>query len=167
MVRILGCCVLALAFTTSGGADDKKPFTDAEFVKEAGSGGMLEVELGKVVAAKAKNGDVKAFAERMVKDHTAANAKLKNAAKSAGLAIPAKLNDEHQKTLDKFKDYKGTDFDQEYVDCMAKDHEEDVKAFTRASKEAKDAGVKAFAAETLPVVQQHLEVVKKLQSRSK
>jgi len=167
MIRVSSFVALVAAFAASGRADDAKPFTDAEFVKAAGSGGMLEVELGKVAAAKAKNADVKAFAERMVKDHTAANAKLKNAAKAANLAIPAKLNDEHQKTLDKFKDYKGSDFDKDYVDCMVKDHEEDTKAFARASKEAKDPGVKSFAAETLPVVQQHLEAVKKLQVRAK
>jgi len=159
--------VLALGFTGGSRADDKKPFSDAEFVKEAGSGGMLEVELGKVAAMKAKNADVKAFAERMVKDHTAANAKLKTAAKTAGFSVPEKLMDEHQKSLDKFKNYKGTDFDKDYVDAMVKDHEEDVQAFTRASKEAKDARVKAFAADTLPVVQQHLEAAKKLHNRSK
>ena len=35
--------------------DDKKAFSDAEFVKKAASGGMHEVELGKLAAAKAKN----------------------------------------------------------------------------------------------------------------
>jgi len=165
MVRTVSCFALLLA--VSARAEDTKPFTDADFVKAAASGGMMEVELGKVVAAKAKNADVKAFAERMVKDHSAANEKLKTAAKAAGLAVPDKLNDEHQKTLDKFKDYKGTDFDKDYVDCMVKDHEEDVKAFTRASQEAKDPNVKAFATETAPVVKQHLEAVKKLQTASK
>jgi putative membrane protein len=162
MVRTSGLVALLFALAPASRGDDTKPFTDAEFVKDAASGGMLEVELGKVAAAKAKNADVKAFAERMVKDHSAANEKLKAAAKAAGHTAPTELNDKHQKTLDKFKDYKGTDFDKDYVECMVKDHEEAAKAFEKASKEAKDAGLKRFAADTLPVVKQHLEVAKKL-----
>jgi putative membrane protein len=102
MVRVAGLVALSFAFAPVSRGDDAKPFTDAGFVMDAGSGGMLEVELGEVAAAKAKNADVKAFAERMVKDHTAANEKLK--ATAAGHAVPTKLNDKHQKALDKFKD---------------------------------------------------------------
>ena len=38
---------------------------DEKFVKEAASGGMLEVELGKVAAEKAVNDKVKAFGRQM------------------------------------------------------------------------------------------------------
>jgi len=155
-----------LAAAVGAGAEDKKradqPIDDATFVKTAASGGMLEVELGKLAAARAKNDDVKKFGERMVKDHTKANEELKAAAKAAGVEVPAKLMDKHQKTLDMFAGYKGDDFDRAYVKDMVKDHEEDVALFTRASRDLKSKELKDFATKTLPTLKEHLEMVKKL-----
>src|SRR6187401_212280 len=47
------------------------------FLTEAASGGMTEVELGKMVATKSQNADVKKFGEMMVTDHSKANDELK------------------------------------------------------------------------------------------
>ena len=154
--------LVALLATAAGARADDKPFDDATFVKKATIGGMYEVALGEVIAPKAKNDDVKKFAERMVKDHTAANEDLKAIARAAGIEAPAKLDDKHQQKIDMFKTYKGTNLDQDYVKDMVKDHEEDVDLFTRASKEAKNPAIRDFATKTLPTLQKHLEMVRKL-----
>jgi len=148
-------------------ADDKtkkddKAFSDAAFVKKAAIGGMHEVALGKIAAAQGKSDAVKKFGQKMVDDHSKANDDLKAAAKKANMDVPTKLDDEHQKHIDTLKAMKGDDFDKAYIKHMVKDHEEDVEEFTRASKEAKDAGIKEFATKTLPVVQSHLDMVKKM-----
>jgi len=146
-------------------AEDKKadqPLDDATFVKMAASDGMHEVELGKLAAAKATNDGVKKFAERMVTDHTKANEELKTAAKAANIAVPEKIDDKHQKEIDRFKDYKGTNFDADYMKHMVTDHTEAVALFTRASKELKSKELKDFATKTLPTIQGHLEEAKKL-----
>src|SRR5438477_12435791 len=134
---------------TAARADDKsqsnKPFDDTEFVKMAASGGLHEVDLGKLASTKAANPEVKKFAERMVTDHGKANEELKKAAKAANIECPTKMNEHHQKEFDRFKEFKGSDFDKEYINHMVKDHEEDVALFTRASKEAQNASIKQFA----------------------
>jgi putative membrane protein len=43
---------------------------------------------------------------------------------------------------------------------MVKDHEEDVAAFRRASRVARDPGVRAFAAKTLPTLEMHLQMAR-------
>jgi putative membrane protein len=146
--------------------DSKKPFDDSTFVADAASGGLLEVELGKIAVSQAKTEEVKKFGQRMVDDHGKANEQLKKAAKSAGIHVPEKMNDKHQKDLDRFKNYKGENFDVDYMNAMVKDHEGDVAEFTRASKQAKDPGIKEFASKTLPTIQEHLEIAKKI-SKSK
>jgi putative membrane protein len=145
-------------------AEDKKgePFDDTSFVKMAASDGMHEVELGKIGAAQAKNDDVKKFAQQMVKDHSQANEELKAAAKAANIAVPEKLDEKHQKHVDAFKNYKGTNFDGDYMKHMVADHAQAVALFTRASKEAKHKELKDFATKTLPTIQGHLEQAKKL-----
>ena len=51
------------------------------------------------------------------------------------------------------------------VQCkMVKDHEKDVKEFESASQKAQDPDLKAFAAKTLPVLQEHLRLAESVQS---
>ncbi len=147
------------------GEDQKpaqKPFDDTEFVKMAASDGMHEVMLGKLGAEKARSADVKKFAERMVADHTKECDELKAADKEAGIPVPEQLSDKHQKHVDKFKENKRNNFDSDYMKHMAKDHEEAVALFKKVSKEAKDPSLRDFATKTLPTIQSHLEVAKKL-----
>ena len=53
-------------------AQDSKP-TDAQIAHIAYTAGVLDVEAGKQALSLSKNAQVRAFAEQMVKDHTAVN----------------------------------------------------------------------------------------------
>ena len=140
----------------------EKPFDDNEFVKKAASGGMHEVALGKIAQTKAKSEFVKSFAERMVTDHTKANENLKKAASAAGIALPEMMSEKDQKHVEHFQNYKGTNFDADYMKHMVSDHEADVALFTKASQEAKNPAIKEFAKTTLPTIQEHLKLAKKI-----
>jgi putative membrane protein len=169
MTRVLTLfAALLFSFGLPGirAGDDKpgdKPFDDTEFVQKAASGGMHEVALGKIATIKAKNANVKAFAELMVADHGKANEDLKKAAAAANIPVPDTMNEKHQKEVDRFKNYNGTEFDRDYMKHMIADHEHDAALFTRASKEAKNPAIKEFATRTLAVVQDHLKAAKKIQ----
>jgi len=49
---------------------------DAEFVKRAAEGGQKEIDAGKLALRQSTSGEVRAFADRMVKDHTVSHAEL-------------------------------------------------------------------------------------------
>ena len=115
--------------------------------------------------AKARNADVKKFAEMMVNDHSKANEQLKKAAKDAGVDVPDKMTEEDQKLVDRFKNYKGSNIDQDYMKQMVSDHEKDIAEFKRASKEARNPKIKDFAAKTLPILQAHLDAAQKIQPK--
>jgi len=144
--------------TRTGG----KAFADAEFVNKAASGGMHEIELGMLAKTNAANAEVRGFGERMVKDHTTLADWLKTAAKGANLTVPSKMSEKDQKEIDRFSKLKGAEFDKAYMEHMLKDHQQDVGLFEQASKEAKDAGLKAFAAKALPTLKEHLEHAKRV-----
>jgi len=63
------------------------------------------------------------------------------------------------------RDYKGPDFDKMYIKHMVEDHEKDVKEFTRAARECKNAKLKEFAEKTLPTIKDHLDMAKKINDR--
>jgi putative membrane protein len=143
-------------------ASNKLDHADKEFIEDAAKGGMAEVETGKLVAQKASDPSVKEFGNRMVQDHGKANDELTQLAQSKGVKMPdkEKWGDRHE--MSKLQKLSGADFDREYAQHAVKDHEKDVKKFQKAAQSAKDPDVKAFAAKTLPVLQEHLAMAQKL-----
>ena len=141
--------------------------SDNKFAKEAALGGMTEVELGKVAVQKSTNPDVKQFAQKMIDDHTKANDQLKEAAGKANIQIPDSLDSKHQSRIDKLSKLSGEAFDKAYVKDQLKDHETDVKEFQAESQNGTNPEVKTFASNTLPTLQQHLDMVKNLNKSEK
>ncbi|QJX46953.1 DUF4142 domain-containing protein [Hymenobacter taeanensis] len=135
---------------------------DSEFMAKAASGGMLEVQLGQAVAAKATTAEAREFANKMVEDHTKANAELKALAAKKNITLPTTLGDDHQKVMKDVTEEQGVAMDKEYLKEMTKDHQEDVNEFTEASVKASDPEIKAFAAKQVPILQHHLEMAQKM-----
>ena len=140
---------------------------DTDFMTKAAQGGMSEVNMGNVASSKATNADVKKFGDRMVTDHSKANDELKQLASTKGVTLPADVNDEQKKTMDEISAKNGKDFDKAYMDDMVKDHEKYVSEFEKASKNAKDADLKAWVTKTLPTLQEHLKMAKDAQKKVK
>ncbi|SDM34321.1 putative membrane protein [Catalinimonas alkaloidigena] len=129
----------------------------AEFMVEAANGGLMEVELGRIAAEKATNPQVKEFGQMMVDNHSKANDKLKTLASQKGITLPTSVGEEHQKEINRLTELSGEEFDREYVKLMVKDHKADIDEFQEATDEVEDPDVKAFASQTLPTLQRHLQ----------
>jgi len=152
---------------SSGGTVSSLDPADKDFVMKAAQGGMAEVMLGQMASSKATNADVKNFGNRMVSDHGKANDELKQLAQTKGMALPADADKESKEMSDKLSKLSGKDFDKEYISGMVEDHEKDVKEFEKASKDAKDPDLKAWAAKTLPTLQDHLKMAKDTKAKVK
>jgi putative membrane protein len=152
----------ASATTTGAGSGTLTVMSneDKEFVTKAGMGGLAEVQMGNLALQKASNADVKAFAQRMVTDHSKANAELAQFATTKGLALPTELSGEHQSGYEHLNSLSGAAFDKAYMEHMVSDHEKDVAEFDKASTSATDADLKAWAGKTLPTLKEHLEQAK-------
>jgi putative membrane protein len=144
----------------TGGTISNVADEDKEFVMKAAQGGMAEVTMGNLASAGGTHADVKTFGQRMVTDHSKANDELRTLATTKGLALPSDAGKEHQEMIEKLGKKTGKDFDQEYMKGMVEDHEKDVKEFEKASRDAKDPDIKAWAAKTLPTLQEHLKMAK-------
>ena len=140
---------------------------DEDFMNTAAQGGMEEVKLGELAASKAQSPEVKAFGQRMVTDHNKANTELKTLAAGKNFTLPTDVNGEQKEDTEKLSKLTGAAFDKEYVKMMVEDHEKDVADFQKQSTGASDAGVKAFAAKTLPTLKSHLEQIKAIEGKMK
>jgi putative membrane protein len=135
--------------------------SDKAFVTKAARDGKAEVMLGQLAAERGGSDAVKQFGQRMVTDHGKANDELMQLAQQKGVTVP-ETDSSHKKLQDRLSKLSGAQFDREYMREMTRDHDKDVKEFQRAAKSAKDADVKAWAAKTLPVLQEHQQQAKQL-----
>jgi putative membrane protein len=137
-----------------GGNSGKLSAGDQKFVESAAIGGLYEVEAGRV-AEKSANAQVKKFGARMVHDHSAANAKLKQIVTAQGGNVPQALDQDHQQQLDHLKSLHGSEFAQTYMQNMVKDHDTDAQEFGQAAQGLDDPQLKSFAQQTLKVIETH------------
>jgi putative membrane protein len=137
----------------------------SEFMTQAASSGMLEVEAGKLAQEKGQNQAVKDYAAMMVKDHTQANQELKKLASQLNITLPDSMSQEHMDQMQSLRDATGAEFDQEYADLMVSSHEEAVSLFEDASNNLENAEAKNFATTTLPKLQQHLDQANQLDQK--
>ncbi len=149
------CVVAPLLILACSSAKDSP-----KFAANAAQGGMAEVELGRMATQRAGDSSVREFGARMVADHSRANSELKSIAAQKGIQLPADMNSEQKSEIDKLSKMSGAEFDKEYMSAMVTDHETDVKDFETQSKDGTDAEIKAFAAKTLPTLQQHLQMAR-------
>ena len=126
---------------------------------------MAEVDLGKLAASKATNADVKQFGQRMVDDHGKANDELKSWASQKSVTLPADLDAKHKAEHARLEKLSGDAFDRAYMSLMVTDHNKDVAEFQKESKAAKDADLKAWAAKTLPTLQDHQKSAKEISAK--
>jgi putative membrane protein len=134
---------------------------DSSFMKNAAEGGMSEIEMGQLAQEKASSPAVKSFGAMMIKDHSAANEKLKKLAASKQVNLPDSPSLMQKASKTKLDMMSGDSFDKSYIKGMIDDHKMDIKDFQKEASDGKDPEAKAFAAATLPTLEAHL---KKIQS---
>lgn len=133
---------------------------DQQFLMGAASGDMAEIALGKIASTHCESDPCKAFARRMVADHSRNLAKVKGLAKSLGVVLPKEPSSEFTSLTGQLAKAKGKTFDELYLDAMVEDHAKDVDEFTDESKKADNPKVRSYAAATLPVLKEHHQMAK-------
>jgi putative membrane protein len=151
--------VLLLVPVLAWGADATP---DSSFYKHLAEGGIAEVDAGNLAGEKATDPKVKDFAAMMVKDHTAANDKLKSLADSKGIKLPTSASVGQMATEAKLKVLSGTTFDDSYIKGQVKAHQQTVALLKKEIASGQDADAKTFAQSILPTVRAHLKAANTL-----
>ena len=170
MVLILTCLALA-PFATANAQTDATaaPPNDAQIAMIAVVADTVDIDAGNLAAKKASSKEVKAFAETMVRDHTAVNAKATALAKKLGVtpeesATSKSLKANGDKTLAKLKGMSGAKFDKAYVDNEVSYHEAVIGVVTNTLiPNTKNAELKSLLESAGPIFTSHLEHAKELQ----
>lgn len=133
----------------------------ADFVTIAAISDIFEIESSKLAQQRADEKS-KAFAVKMIEDHTRVSGELKMLAPKANVQLPAAMDSSHQNKLEKLKGLNGAEFDKEYDSMQVEAHEDAVSLFERYANGGDNAELKAFAAKHLPHLKEHLKMANDL-----
>jgi putative membrane protein len=139
--------------------------SDKQFLSTAAQSDMNEIKLSKLAETKASNPQVKAFAHKMVADHTRLEMKMKPFATEWGLTAPTGLDSDHQAVYDKLNGLSGADFDKEYMNAMDEDHHKALDAFTNEANTTTDAKFKRAVLNGKSVVSAHTHMADDLNGK--
>lgn len=128
----------------------------AEFVPTATSSSLFEIESSRLALQNSRDPQVRRFAQQMIRDHNLATRRMASVLRRSGMPVPPPaLNAKHQGMLVAVQS--ASDFDAAYVSAQLMAHQEAVALFSSYSANGDDPRLAAFAKQTLPTLQMHLE----------
>lgn len=159
-VVTLGCVAIVGITARAQGTDQ-----DKQFLMTASQSDLTEITLSKLALTKSTNPQVKAYAQKMITDHSKLEADMKPFADQMGVPPATALNAEHQGLLDQLQGLSGGDFDKQYMTDMDTSHHAALDVFKSELSTTTDAHLKPTVAKGEKVVAQHTAMADKLSSK--
>lgn len=148
---------------TAGTATTVTPadLTAEQFVNTATVSNAFEIATSELALERATREDVRAFAQQMITEHNGATERLTAAAQADDTPAPAPyLDARHQEMVAVLTDATAESFDQAYLEMQLNAHIESIALFNAYAGREGELG--AFAAELLPSLRMHEEMVRGL-----
>ena len=147
-------------------------WTDADIVAFLVAADSGEVAAGKLASTKATNPSVKAFAKKMVSDHTNMLQSTTQLARKASIAYATASNNDigdlRSDSKDALEDLTtksaGNDWDEDYVDKQVDAHQKVIDHVNDFTQSAKNPQLVSMLKQALPKLQSHLDAAKSLQN---
>jgi putative membrane protein len=132
------------------------------FLKKAIEGNYAEVQMGQLAQKNGQSDGVKNFGQMLSNDHSAANQKAIDAAKSMGVTPPDGPNAKQKADYEKMSKMTGAQFDKQFATHMVADHQKDIAEYKKESKQSDAAA--DYAKGQIDTLQKHLDTAKSLSS---
>lgn len=161
VLLIVGSCFTLLSVSALAQSAKLSP-RDKEFLKMAAVANMTEAHLGQLAESQAFRSGVKDFGQTLAKDHTNAYQELAVLDSKLGQSIPKGIDVHRHKAIEQLARVKGKRFDVPFLRDEVRDHERAIAAFKRETQLGQDQDVKAYAAQVLPTMEEHLREAEKL-----
>ncbi len=132
-----------------------------EYVKMAGSSDLYEIQSSQTVLQSTQDPKIRSFAQMMIQHHTKSTADVKAAAMKSKLKPkPPMLMPAHAELITQLKAETGTARDQAYIAQQKQAHGQALALHQSYAQGGTAPALKAAAAKIVPVVQQHMDMLK-------
>ena len=138
----------------------------AEFIDDASAQGMADIEASRLAHQKSESKEVKDYTIVVINDRTTANQHLAKIARQLDLPVAPreKIVEKAKALMPQVMD--GATFDEAYAASQVKTTQQAIDQLQQVAQTTEVPQIKAFAEETLPKLQNHLQMAKALQARS-
>jgi putative membrane protein len=137
------------------------PTTASAYMQVAASNDMYEIQSSQLAAGRAQNPALRSFGEMMIRDHTNTTQQLTAAATAAGMGPPPMaMLPMHAEMVARLQARSGADFDREYARQQLIAHQQAVALHSNFAARGDVPALRAVAAAAVPVVTQHLNMVR-------
>ena len=164
--KLIVAAGLAAALAMSAGAAQAQSADKAsqKFITNAMEGDYAEIDVGKLAQEKGQSQAVKDFGAKLVADHSDNLDKAKQVAGQIGVKDPGGASFLDKAEYLKLKVMSGASFDRTFAKDMVSDHKTTIKDFQKQA--AKSGPVADFAKQSVPVLQEHLQMAQSLKQQS-
>lgn len=163
----LASCGLRQAGSEATSTPPQVPLSAADigFINQATAAGVAELQEAQLATERARRPAVKQFARQMIADHASLDQQLSALAQHKGVAVAAEADAAATPEIRELEAAR-RGFDALYVRDQLAAQDQAVALFRQAGEQGTDPGIRAFAQQNLPLVQQHLAMVEALDGRS-
>ncbi len=142
--------------------------SDANVVSVLDAIDVSEIEAAQLAKQKASTPAVRAYAARLVDEHTANMQQTLQLANRRGLQpekprLAAAVESTHQKTMGELRKKSGRDFDRAYLDYQVTMHQQAIKLVEDTANTVDDTRLKQHLIQTRPDLMSHLTCARDLQ----
>lgn len=132
-----------------------------QFLMQAIQGDLAEIALGELAQQKGQSDEVREYGEKLVQDHSRSLEEARQLAEADGIEVPEEPSPEAQQVHEQLVQLSGEEFDREFVRHMVEDHEKAISLF-ETQAEGSDTDTAEHAEETLPVLEEHLQIAESI-----
>lgn len=161
----LAAATMAAAWLlASPAAAQAPPVTPADFLAAASGANAYEVMAARLALVESRNARVRAYAEDMIRDHTAANTALAQAAMRSGLKPPStNVGGDQTMLLAALQGLRGPDFDRAYARQQLLAHRYALSAEGGYARDGGDSSLRGVAKADMMMINRHLQAATALQ----
>jgi putative membrane protein len=131
----------------------------ADKLVDAYSSNLFEIKASEHALTRASLPEVKKLAGMLAEAHKKMNEDVERLAQTKNVTLPTDLSDDERKKIEKLSEKTGINYDKEYADLMEDKHDEAVKNYEKMADKGDDAEIKQWAAQTLPQIRSHQDMV--------
>ncbi|PSB15666.1 hypothetical protein C7B61_07655 [filamentous cyanobacterium CCP1] len=134
------------------------PSLDNEFIIMAAQGNNAEIMMSELALERSDREDVRAYAERMIQEHTQANRQLEQIAAQQNMVLPQTADPLSMAVMQQLTQLSGEEFDLAYIGAQANAHLRAIGLYRTAIQQGQEEAVRSYASQLLPSIAEHYEM---------
>jgi putative membrane protein len=168
VVLLMGLCSAAWAQTAPGALRESAASpawrNDQQFMTEAAENEHAEIQVAGTALRRASNVQVRSVAQAMLQDHGRLQQELQTLAAAKTMPLPGESSPPQRGLIDTLQHVDDAAFDRHCAQMMVVSHQRAILLFRQAARDGEDADLRAWAKNSLPVLEHHLQMARYLKA---